>query len=99
MGAMDVVSSRAVDIRTLKFDPAYPWTRFGGFAKRESIPLKAGSYWIILRHSGDAIFNWRCQMGNYYGDNEDTRAAEAEGPKWTEVVNVDLNFKVVGSPQ
>lgn len=99
MRDFDVASSRPVDISKIKFDSTYPWLVFRGFAGRKTIPLKKGSYWIVLRYQGDAIFNWRCQMGNFYGDGTDTLAGNIKKPAWDEVVNVDLNFKVSGTPR
>jgi transglutaminase-like putative cysteine protease len=92
----DKLTSRAYDISKLSFSPKYPWLKFDRFAGQTMIPLEAKSYWIVFRSSGDAIFNWRCQMGNGYGEPDDTRASDDGGKTWGEIFNIDFNFKITG---
>lgn len=57
--------------------------------------LEPGRYWIVLRHSGEAIMNWFYIPGNPYGDGDDTRST-IKGYKWEDILNCDFVFKVKG---
>lgn len=57
--------------------------------------LEPGRYWIVLRHSGEAIVNWFYIPGNPYGDGDDTRST-IKGYKWEDILNFDFVFRVKG---
>jgi transglutaminase-like putative cysteine protease len=83
----------------IKFQPGYYWVNFV-FAKGNEPPpvLKPGKYWVILRHSGEAIVNWFYIPGNPYGDSDDTRST-VKGYQWEDLLNYDFVFKVRGKVQ
>lgn len=81
------------------FRPGYYWIDFTFAKAKEPLPaLNAGRYWIILRHSGEAIVNWFYIPGNPYGDGDDTRST-VKGYKWEDILNYDFVFKVNGVVQ
>ena len=88
--------SLPVYLGDLKSRPGYYWIDFV-FAKANEPPpvLNPGRYWIILRHSGEAIVNWFFIPGNAYGDSDDTRST-VKGYKWEDLLNYDFVFKVRG---
>jgi len=76
--------------------PGYYWVNFVFVKGKEPQPvLHPGRYWIILRHSGEAIVNWFFMPGNAYGDGDDTRST-VKGYKWEDLLNYDFVFKVKG---
>ena len=88
--------SLPVFIGNIKFRPGYYWIDFAFAKGNEPSPvLKPGKYWIILRHSGEAIVNWFYIPGNAYGDGDDTRST-VKGYKWEDLLNYDFVFKVRG---
>ena len=76
-----------------------PWIAFPVGKKTES-GLQPGTYWIALRSSGDCIFNWHASEGNVVGGSKDTRFMDIslKKPLWSNVVNYDMNFQIVGTP-
>ncbi len=77
--------------------PGYYWVDFTFARRGEPLPaLKAGRYWIVLRHSGEAVMNWFYIPGNPYGDGDDTRST-VKGYKWEDLLNYDFVFKVKGT--
>jgi len=77
--------------------PGYYWVDFTFARRGEPIPeLKAGRYWIVLRHSGETIMNWFYIPGNPYGDGDDTRST-VKGYKWEDLLNYDFVFRVKGT--
>lgn len=88
--------SLPVFLGNIRFQPGYYWVNFV-FAKgnEPSHVLNPGRYWIILRHSGEAIVNWFFIPGNAYGDGDDTRST-VKGYKWEDLLNYDFVFKVRG---
>jgi hypothetical protein len=88
--------SLPVSLSDLKPRPGYYWVDFS-FAKRgDPLPnLPPGKYWIVLRHSGEAIVNWFYIPGKPYGGGDDTRST-AKGWRWEDILNYDFVFKVRG---
>lgn len=86
--------SLPVSLSEIRSRPGYYWIDFA-FAKGKEVPprLEAGRYWIIPRHSGEAIVNWFYIPGNPYGDAEDTRST-VRGYKWEDLLNYDFAFMV-----
>ena len=88
--------SLPVFLGNIRFQPGYYWVNFVFAKGNEPSPvLKPGKYWIILRHSGEAIVNWFYIPGNAYGDGDDTRST-VKGYKWEDLLNYDFVFKVRG---
>lgn len=77
-------------LENIKRMPGYYWV---DFTFPEKAVLKKGRYWIVLRHSGEAIMNWFYIPGNPYGDSNDTRST-LKGYKWEDIQNYDFVFKV-----
>jgi transglutaminase-like putative cysteine protease len=88
--------SLPVSMSDIRFRPGYYWLDFAFAKGKEPMPvLTPGKYWIILRHSGEAIVNWFYIPGNPYGDSDDTRST-IKGYKWEDILNYDFVFKVKG---
>lgn len=85
--------SMPVPLSDIKFQPGYYWVDFSFPGIKGVMP--PGRYWIILRHSGEAIANWFYIPGNPYGDGDDTRST-VKGYKWEDILNYDFVFKVKG---
>jgi transglutaminase-like putative cysteine protease len=88
--------SLPVPISDIKYRPGYYWIDFAFARGSDPLPvLSPGKYWIILRHSGEAIVNWFYIPGNPYGDSDDTRST-LKGYKWEDLLNYDFVFRVTG---
>jgi hypothetical protein len=86
--------SLPISLSSIKFRPGYYWVDFAFTKGVEPLPvLQPGKYWIIVRHSGEAIVNWFFIPGNAYGDSDDTRST-VKGYKWEDLLNYDFVFKV-----
>jgi transglutaminase-like putative cysteine protease len=72
----------------------YYWVDFS-FPGGSAI-LKPGKYWIVLRHSGEAIVNWFFTPGKHYGDPDDTRST-SRGYQWEDILNYEFVFRVRGT--
>ncbi len=70
----------------------YYWVDFT-FPPDVPTALNKGKYWIVLRHSGEAILNWFYTPGKPYGGPHDTRST-SRGYKWDDILNYDFVFKV-----
>lgn len=83
-------------LSNMKPQAGYYWVDFAFAKTNEPLPtLQAGRYWLILRHSGEAIVNWFYIPGNSYGDVDDTRST-VKGYRWEDLLNYDFVFKVKG---
>ena len=90
------IRSYPLSLDSIKYHPGYKWFDFVFSRDTEERPvLKPGKYWIILRHSRDAIVNWFYTPGNQYGSVDDTRST-TKGIDWSDILNYDFNFKVTG---
>lgn len=93
---MEGVRSMPLALDTVKYVPGYKWFDFSFSSNGEEGPLLTpGRFWIILRHSRDAVVSWFYSPGNRYGLPDDARSTE-KGSDWSEVLNYDFNFKVKG---
>ncbi|MCG2710710.1 MAG: transglutaminase domain-containing protein [Thermodesulfovibrionales bacterium] len=88
------VRSKPLFIEDIKKRPGYYWVDFT-FPSDPPVKLKKGRYWIVMRHSGEAIVNWFFIPSNAYGDGDDTRST-VKGYKWEDLLNYDFVFKVRG---
>ncbi|MBI5888590.1 MAG: transglutaminase domain-containing protein [Deltaproteobacteria bacterium] len=93
---MQGIRSMPLNLDTVSYVPGYKWFDFKFFSDPSDQPeLKPGKYWIVLRHSKDAVVNWFYTPGNQYGGLDDARST-ASGIDWSYIMNADFNFKVRG---
>lgn len=88
------IRSMLISLDQIKRRPGYYWMDFS-FPEGSDTKLKKGKYWIVLRHSGEAIMNWFYIPGNPYGDEDDTRST-LKGYQWDDIQNYDFVFRVKG---
>ena len=88
------IRSRLVSLERIGKTPGYGWVDF--MLPADTPPLPPGKYWIVLRHSGEAIMNWFYTPGKSYGGPDDTRST-AQGWQWNDVLPYDFVFRVRGS--
>ncbi len=89
--------SRPVFLETIRKNAGYYWVDFL-LPPDEAAVFKKGKYWIVLRHSGEAVMNWFYTPGKHYGDSDDTRST-LKGYQWEDIQNYDFVFKVKGIVQ
>ncbi len=90
------IRSMPLNLDTVSYAPGYRWFAFRFSTDTSDQPeLKSGKYWIVLRHSKDAVVNWFYIPGNQYGGPDDARST-ASGIDWSYILNADFNFKVRG---
>lgn len=91
------IRSNLLDLEKIpKNKPGYYWVDFTfPYESGKQQRLLPGKYWIVLRHSGEAILNWFFTPGKPYGEGDDTRST-AKGFKWEDILNYDFVFKVTG---
>ncbi|MBI4709906.1 MAG: transglutaminase domain-containing protein [Nitrospirae bacterium] len=82
--------SQPLFLDNIKKRRGYYWV---DFRFPDKVALEKGRYWIVLRHSGEAIMNWFYIPGNPFGDSDDTRST-LKGYKWEDIQNYDFVFKV-----
>jgi transglutaminase-like putative cysteine protease len=75
--------------------PGYYWVDFKFPDDAGSGALATGKYWIVLRHSGEAVMTWFYTPGKSFGDPDDTRST-SKGFQWEDILNYDFVFKVRG---
>jgi transglutaminase-like putative cysteine protease len=93
--SLDGIRSQPVFLDSVTRRPGYYWVDFR-YHDDSTVPhIKKGKYWIILRHSGDAIITWFYIPGKPYSRGDDTRST-AKGYKWEDILNYDFVFKVTG---
>lgn len=90
------VRSRLVSLERIGKSPGYGWVDFP--IPADTTALSPGKYWIVLRHSGEAVMNWFYTPGKGYGGPDDTRST-ARGWQWNEVLPYDFVFRVRGTAQ
>ncbi len=89
------VRSLPLFLDRIERNQGYYWVDFKFAEGAGHGPLKSGKYWIVLRHSGEAIVTWFYTPGKRYGDSDDTRST-MKGYRWEDILNYDLVFKVRG---
>lgn len=92
---MDGFRTMPVYLDEIAYHPGYRWFDFR-FPAASGPELEPGRYWIVLRHSKDALVSWFYTPGNPYEGAGDTRSTTA-GVDWSDVLNYDFNFRVTGS--
>ncbi|MBI3813826.1 MAG: transglutaminase domain-containing protein [Nitrospinae bacterium] len=90
----DKIEGDRIPINNIRYFNGYKWIPFS--LERKRIILSPGRYWVVLRYSGDAIFNWFYIYGNPYGIPDDTRSRMMESSGWNNILNYDFNFRVRG---
>jgi transglutaminase-like putative cysteine protease len=93
--SLDGIRSLPVFLDRISRKPGYYWVDFNFNTGTSGPPVPAGKYWIVLRHSGDAILNWFYIPGKPYSGGDDTRST-AKGYKWEDILNYDFVFRVRG---
>ncbi len=92
-----VAKSRPVQAASIRTPPSrYEWVVFS-FEGQNTI-MQDRRYWIIPKHSGDAIVNWFYMYGKVVSPEEGTRARPrtASGPEWNQILNIEFNFRLRG---
>ena len=79
----------------IKKRQGYYWIEFKFPDDDGHTMLRAGKYWIVLRHSGEAVMTWFYTPGKGYGDSDDTRST-LKGYRWEDILRYDFVFKVRG---
>ncbi len=90
--ASRLLESRRLPVGALIDRGGYRWVVF-------DVPemlLTPGRYWMVLRSSGDGIFNWYFSLGNAYGDPDDSRSTRRGVTDWSNVLNYRFNFRLSG---
>ncbi len=76
--------------------PGYHWVTFVFAGGPDAINLEKGKYWIVVRHSGEAVMTWFFIPGKPYGGPDDTRST-LKGHRWEDILSYDFVFRVRGS--
>ena len=95
-GAPILAESQRSAVRGILGSGGYRWLVFDFNRMGNGPILVPGRYWVVLRHSGDGIFNWYFTPGTAYGDPDDSRARPAVGTRWDTILNYRFNFRVSG---
>lgn len=93
--SLDGIRSNPVFLDTISRKPGYYWIDFKYNDAASKPQIKKGKYWMVLRHSGDAIVNWFYIPGKPYSKGDDTRST-AKGYLWEDILSYDFVFKVSG---
>ena len=75
--------------------PGYHWVTFAFAGGPDAINLEKGKYWIVVRHSGEAVMTWFFIPGKPYGGPDDTRST-LKGHRWEDILTCDFVFRVRG---
>jgi len=90
--SLDGIRSHLVSLDTIARRPGYYWVDFG---LPDNTSLDPGKYWLVLRHSGEAIMNWFSTPGKRVNGPDDTRST-ALGWQWEDVLAGELVYRVRG---
>jgi hypothetical protein len=93
--ALQGYRSLPVFLDALDRKPGYSWLTFTFPEGATETMLQKGKYWIVLRHSGDAIMTWFFIPGKSYSGPEDTRST-SKGYLWEDILAYDFVFRVRG---
>ena len=90
--SLDGVRSMPVSLENITRKPGYYWV---DFELPEKTTLAPGKYWLVLRHSGEAIMNWFYTPGKRVGGPDDSRST-ARGWQWEDVLAGEFVYRVRG---
>ena len=90
--SLDGVRSMPVSLEKITRKPGYYWVEF---ALPEDTKLAPGKYWLVLRHSGEAIMNWFYTPGKRINGPDDSRST-AQGWQWEDVLSGEFVYRVRG---
>lgn len=90
--SLDGVRSMPVSLEKITRKPGYYWV---DFTLPENTKLAPGKYWLVLRHSGEAIMNWFYTPGKRVGGPDDSRST-ARGWQWEDVLAGEFVYRVRG---
>jgi transglutaminase-like putative cysteine protease len=91
--SLDGVRSMPVSLEKITKKPGYYWV---DFSLPESTNLVPGKYWVVLRHSGEAIMNWFYTPGKRVNGPDDSRST-AKGWQWEDVLAGEFVYRVRGA--
>ena len=90
--SLDGVRSMPVSLEKITRKSGYYWV---DFTLPEKTTLAPGKYWLVLRHSGEAIMNWFYTPGKRVGGPDDSRST-ARGWQWEDVLAGEFVYRVRG---
>ncbi len=93
--SLDGVRSMPVSLEKITRKPGYYWV---DFTLPENTTLAPGKYWLVLRHSGEAIMNWFYTPGKRVNGPDDSRST-ARGWQWEDVLAGEFVYRVRGVVQ
>jgi hypothetical protein len=93
--SLNGIRSMPVSLEKITRKPGYYWV---DFMLPENTKLAPGKYWLVLRHSGEAIMNWFYTPGKRVGGPDDSRST-ARGWQWEDVLSGEFVYRVRGVVQ
>ena len=84
--------SKLVSLERITRRPGYYWV---DFTLPDNTTLAPGKYWLVLRHSGEAIMNWFYTPGKRVNGPDDTRST-ARGWQWEDLLAGEFVYRVRG---
>lgn len=90
--SLDGVRSMPVSLEKITRKPGYYWV---DFTLPENTKLAPGKYWLVLRHSGEAIMNWFYTPGKRVNGPDDSRST-TRGWQWEDVLAGEFVYRVRG---
>jgi hypothetical protein len=90
--SLDGIRSMPVSLEKITRKPGYYWV---DFSVPENTTLAPGKYWLVLRHSGEAIMNWFYTPGKRVNGPDDSRST-ARGWQWEDVLAGEFVYRVRG---
>jgi hypothetical protein len=90
--SLDGIRSMPVSLEKIPRKPGYYWV---DFSLPEDTKLAPGKYWLVLRHSGEAIMNWFYTPGKRVNGPDDSRST-ARGWQWEDVLSGEFVYRVRG---
>ena len=91
----DGYRSGLVSLADLPRRQGYGWVVFALADGVRPVTLARGKYWIVLRHSGEAVVTWFYTPGKPYGGPDDARST-LKGYLWEDILAYDFVFRVRG---